>query len=177
MDVSKNRDTPKSSSFIGVFHYKPSILGYHYSWKHSRCFQDWASVFRSDALGDHGFRVQEHWILGASTAWDGLAQPPTNTVYITNCESEIFKKNLEPNWISSQSLGSSCYQPRFLCRTCNGQLNKLCRNCSNTIQSSKMKTNCWSWRLGEYIWIHFRMVSYPGFLDSSRVTAEFFVPA
>ena len=29
MDVSKNRGTPKSSILIGVFHYKPSILGYH----------------------------------------------------------------------------------------------------------------------------------------------------
>ena len=43
MDVSKNRDTPKSSILIGfpqiiyfnrVFHYKPSIWGYHYFWKH-----------------------------------------------------------------------------------------------------------------------------------------------
>ena len=34
MDVSKNRGTPKSSILIGVFHYKPSILGYPYFWKH-----------------------------------------------------------------------------------------------------------------------------------------------
>ena len=35
--VSKNRGTPKSSILIGfswVFHYKPSILGYPYFWKH-----------------------------------------------------------------------------------------------------------------------------------------------
>ena len=30
MGVSKNRGTPKSSILIGVFHYKPSILGYPY---------------------------------------------------------------------------------------------------------------------------------------------------
>ena len=30
MDVSKNRGTPKSSIFNKLFHYKPSILGYHY---------------------------------------------------------------------------------------------------------------------------------------------------
>ena len=38
MGVSKNRGTPKSSKIINfnrVFHYKPSILGYHYFWKHS----------------------------------------------------------------------------------------------------------------------------------------------
>ena len=28
MGVSENRGTPKSSILIGVFHYKPSILGY-----------------------------------------------------------------------------------------------------------------------------------------------------
>ena len=49
----------------------------------------------------------------------------------------VNRRNSEPNWISSQSLGSSCYQPRFLCRTCNGQLNKLCRNCSNTLPKFK----------------------------------------
>ena len=34
MGVSKNRGTPKSSHLNRVFHYKPSILGYHYFWKH-----------------------------------------------------------------------------------------------------------------------------------------------
>ena len=34
MGVSKNNGTPKSSILIGVFHYKPSILGYPYFWKH-----------------------------------------------------------------------------------------------------------------------------------------------
>ena len=34
MGVSKNRGTPKSSILIGFFHHKPSILGYHYFWKH-----------------------------------------------------------------------------------------------------------------------------------------------
>ena len=34
MDVSENSDTPRSSILIGFFHYKPSILGYHYLWKH-----------------------------------------------------------------------------------------------------------------------------------------------
>ena len=34
MGVSKNRCTPKSSILIGFFPYKPSILGYHYFWKH-----------------------------------------------------------------------------------------------------------------------------------------------
>ena len=34
MGVSENRGTPKSSHFDRVFHYKPSILGYHYFWKH-----------------------------------------------------------------------------------------------------------------------------------------------
>ena len=38
LGVSKNRGTPKSSILIGVFHYKPSILGYPYFWKHPPVF-------------------------------------------------------------------------------------------------------------------------------------------
>ena len=34
MGVSENGGTPKSSHFNRVFHYKPSILGYPYFWKH-----------------------------------------------------------------------------------------------------------------------------------------------
>ena len=34
LDVSENSGTPKSSIFYRVFHYKPSILGYPYFWKH-----------------------------------------------------------------------------------------------------------------------------------------------
>ena len=34
MGISKNNGTPKSSHFNRVFQYKPSILGYHYFWKH-----------------------------------------------------------------------------------------------------------------------------------------------
>ncbi len=39
LGVSKNSGTPKSSHFNRVFHYKPSILGYHYFWKHPFGFQ------------------------------------------------------------------------------------------------------------------------------------------
>ena len=35
MGVSKNNGTPKSSHFNRVFHYKPSILGCQYFWKHA----------------------------------------------------------------------------------------------------------------------------------------------
>ena len=34
LDVSKNSGTPKTIHFNRVFHYKPSILGYPYFWKH-----------------------------------------------------------------------------------------------------------------------------------------------
>ena len=34
MDVSENNGTPQIIRFNKVFHYKPSILGYHYFWKH-----------------------------------------------------------------------------------------------------------------------------------------------
>ena len=40
MDVSEKivGFLPKSSILIGVFHYKPSILGYPYFWKHPNRF-------------------------------------------------------------------------------------------------------------------------------------------
>ena len=34
MDVSENSGTPQIIHFNRVFHYKPSILGYPYFWKH-----------------------------------------------------------------------------------------------------------------------------------------------
>ena len=34
LSVSENNGIPKSSHFNRVFHYKPSILGYPYFWKH-----------------------------------------------------------------------------------------------------------------------------------------------
>ena len=44
LDVSKNSGTPKSSHFNRVFHYKSSILGYHYFWKHP------TGVYRSNEI-------------------------------------------------------------------------------------------------------------------------------
>ena len=42
MGVSKNTGTPKSSILIGVFHHKPSILGYPYFGNtHIFCLQVW----------------------------------------------------------------------------------------------------------------------------------------
>ena len=37
LDVSENSGTPQIIHFERVFHYKPSILGYHYFWKHPIC--------------------------------------------------------------------------------------------------------------------------------------------
>ena len=44
----KNRGTPKSSIFSRDFHCKPSILGYHYFWKHpnNRDSQKLFTVYR-----------------------------------------------------------------------------------------------------------------------------------
>ena len=41
MDVSENSGTPKSSHFNRVFHYKPSILGFPYFWKHPYLSSIW----------------------------------------------------------------------------------------------------------------------------------------
>ena len=48
MGVSKNRGTPKSSILIGFFHYKPSIWGYPYFWKHPMIYLP--QLLQSDPL-------------------------------------------------------------------------------------------------------------------------------
>ena len=46
LGVSTNNGAPKSSTFNGVFHYKPSILGYPYFWKHP--FGQYRAEFKGD---------------------------------------------------------------------------------------------------------------------------------
>ena len=54
LDVSENSGTPKSSSLIGVFHYKPSILEYPYFWKHPFAEKMCWSRLWSMLIGDAG---------------------------------------------------------------------------------------------------------------------------
>ena len=60
MDISKNTGTPKSSHFNRVFHYKPSILGYHYFWKHPYSHSS-SSHFSS--LGKFSPRINQNRLL------------------------------------------------------------------------------------------------------------------
>ena len=54
MDVSKNSGTPKSSILIRVVHYKPSILGSPYFWKHP--YRDYIiNLFEVSLLSNHIF--------------------------------------------------------------------------------------------------------------------------
>ena len=78
VDVSKNSGTPKSSHFNRVFHYKPSILGYPYFWKHP-CMEylptftinlghSCRSIFQS-----HGsYAVGDPWIVGHKIVINGV---------------------------------------------------------------------------------------------------------
>ena len=80
VDVSKNRGTPESSILIGFFHYKPSILGYPYFWKHpndsrnslntchmARIFelprQSWANPLRGNFI----FSCRSWWLTTEGT--------------------------------------------------------------------------------------------------------------
>ena len=56
MDVSKNSGTPKSSIFNRVFHYKPSILGYHYFRKHPDLTTSAFSYYKSARQCDVSWR-------------------------------------------------------------------------------------------------------------------------
>ena len=46
LGVSENSGTPQIIHFNRVFHYKPSILGYHYFWKHLFVESDVPKPFR-----------------------------------------------------------------------------------------------------------------------------------
>ena len=64
LDVSLNGGTPKSSILIGVFHYKPSILGYHHLRKHPFLHLlvsgDW-SVTEKNSTGGGGLPQPVTW--------------------------------------------------------------------------------------------------------------------
>ena len=51
MDVSENGGTPKSAIFYRVFHYKPSILGYPYFWKHPNVLQVYSDGLKDPMIG------------------------------------------------------------------------------------------------------------------------------
>ena len=78
MVVSLNSGTPKSSHFNRVFHYKPSILGYLYFWKHP---YGW--------LGG-GFRFGGEDSHFDSYLSNGLVQPPPSWVFFYTEFVEFF---------------------------------------------------------------------------------------
>ena len=56
MDVSENSGfSPQIIHFNRVFHYKPSILGYHYFWKHLYGYP--GGVF----FNDDGYILEKPW--------------------------------------------------------------------------------------------------------------------
>ena len=56
LGVSENNGTPKSSHFNRIFHYKPSILGYPYFWKHP--FRETIGCNPSQIKGTYGLHLQ-----------------------------------------------------------------------------------------------------------------------
>ena len=77
MDVSENMGgvPPKSSHFSRVFHYKPSILGYPYFWKHPYGGAMWLTpddddddriCILMDALHDRILMEDQKWWAGAA---------------------------------------------------------------------------------------------------------------
>ena len=57
MGVSKNSGTPQIINFNRVFHYKPSILGYPYFWKHPY-------RYKVKAPGKNGININVQPVLG-----------------------------------------------------------------------------------------------------------------
>ena len=67
VDVSENSGNPKSSNFNRVFHYKPSILGYPYFWKHPCIDSFWYQSTCDLFFGPPGIVLQ----LSTSGTWSG----------------------------------------------------------------------------------------------------------
>ena len=94
MDVSENRGTPKSSHFNRVFHYKSSILGYPYFWKHPYT-TSWFSLMQGQG-----------WTMGGPAKNDvhcGRRIDPNHTPQKTN--EWQWKSNHEWRCISYSELG------------------------------------------------------------------------
>ena len=71
MGVSENSGTPKSSILVGFSHYKSSILGYPYFWKHPN---------PPDSARGPGFRQMQQQEYGDDGPFGGL---PTVADHIT----------------------------------------------------------------------------------------------
>ena len=76
MGVSENSGTPQKIIHLNrVFHYKPSILGYHYFWKHPYVVY----IRRIDLAEPHGF----HQAPATSSHWAAPMQLPASRVWCT----------------------------------------------------------------------------------------------
>ena len=120
MDVSENNGTPQIIHFSRVFHYKPSILGYHYFWKHpylETLSQDagswpnadlaWASpnifrwLFPLDPVLLNICSLGT-WNFGAGRSTEALGRAPSEAV-----EKELPKVQLVFRWLVVGKLGEA----------------------------------------------------------------------
>ena len=69
MDVSKISGTPKSSIFYRVFHYKPSILGYHHFRKHPYIVYTFDFDHPNGSIKHHGERIDCERISHSQVRW------------------------------------------------------------------------------------------------------------
>ena len=103
MGGSENRGTPKSSHFSKVFHYKPSILGYPYFWKHP--------------YSDSTFKNKKS---GGTKLWGLRGLALLSERYVMSCMSCLSwveaVKDVHP-WNLTWNLKRSPWKRRFLLET------------------------------------------------------------
>ena len=97
MGVSKNRGTPKSSNFNRVFHYKPSILGYPYFWKHTN------QPLPTTALLDTSRLAASFGLVAYFKPWRSLLS--TQVDMITHVTGIFFKGKVGLGFSWKKSLG------------------------------------------------------------------------
>ena len=105
MDVSENRGSPQIIHFNRVFHYKPSILGYPYFWKHpytsswekyirrhTRPYRIPANFERMLIKNNDGFAQQKHhkgrYIADISMSCFGPDISPSSLPWRPRCNSQ-----------------------------------------------------------------------------------------
>ena len=110
MDVSSNGGTPKSIHFNRVFHYKPSILGYPYFWKHPHSYtgNKQPAVFLASQARDGGSFVD--WVTFTMRLWRLIFFGEKNPWLFGRCTLRKFNSSPLKSYLPSRKVA---FQPSF----------------------------------------------------------------
>ena len=88
VDVSENRGYPQIINFNRVFHYKPSILGYPYFWKHPYSLI-WANCYNFPQTWIFRAHIGE-WESRLNLVWGHEPKAHRGPLQVTTCQHLFF---------------------------------------------------------------------------------------